>query len=191
MNILIIGATGSLGRTLTKELLETTDYNLTLFSRSASKLKNSTRVNVVEGNIMDEKILMQVVKDKDLVFVALSGDLPTMARKITEAMKKVASERIVFVSSYGIYREIAGRSEINPILIPYREAADIVEQSGLTYTILRPGWFDNSEDLSCNVTIKGETIYGHDISRKAIANFVISLIKNPTIYINESCGLTR
>ena len=37
--ILIIGATGSIGDKLRKTLLEKTDYELTLFSRRADKIK--------------------------------------------------------------------------------------------------------------------------------------------------------
>ncbi len=60
----------------------------------------------------------------------------------------------------GIYNEIpetvglTGNLEINPMLIPYREAADIIEASPLNYTIIRPGWFDNQDDLNYQTTKK-------------------------------------
>ncbi|MGC4441305.1 NAD(P)H-binding protein, partial [Streptococcus suis] len=42
--VTIIGATGSLGRVVTKTLLEETDVHLTLFSRSADQLAYHPRV---------------------------------------------------------------------------------------------------------------------------------------------------
>ena len=50
--ILIIGATGSIGNKLRKTLLEKTDYELTLFSRRADKIKiDKIREKAVSGNV--------------------------------------------------------------------------------------------------------------------------------------------
>lgn len=50
--ILIIGATGSIGDKLRKTLLEKTDYELTLFSRRADKIKIAgIREKAISGNV--------------------------------------------------------------------------------------------------------------------------------------------
>lgn len=94
-------------------------------------------------------------------------------------MKAVGAKRLVFISSYGIYGEIAGRpDESNGILRPYRKAADVIEMSDLDYTILRPGWFDNGNDTDYQLIPKGEMIYSNDVSRRSIADAVKQMVLN-------------
>lgn len=192
-NVAIIGATGSLGRSLREELKDKADYKVTLFSRRAESLALASNEKAINGSATSGNDLDKVLADQDIVFVALSGDLSKMAREIVASMKRVGVARIVFVSSMGIYGEVAGEPKgvVAPILKPYCKAADIVEQSGLDYTILRPGWFDNGQDSTCQITQKGETFYGHDVSRKAIVTLVKHIIDQPETYLNTSLGLYR
>ena len=190
-NVAIIGVTGSLGRSLREELKDKADYNVTLFSRRAESLALASNEKAINGSATSGNDLDKVLADQDIVFVALSGDLPKMAREIVASMKRIGVARIV--SSMGIYGEVAGEPKgvVAPILKPYRKAADIVEQSGLDYTILCPGWFDNGQDSTCQITQKGETFYGHDVSRKAIVTLVKHIIDQPETYLNTSLGLYR
>lgn len=97
-----------------------------------------------------------------MVFVALSGDLPKMAEAICLAMSTTEVKRLIFISSYGIYGELPGQNgTVQSVLEPYREATDVIEASNLDYTILRPGWFDNSPDISYHLFDKGEVIRGN------------------------------
>lgn len=192
-NVAIIGATGSLGRSLREELKNNKNYNVTLFSRHVDRLSLYSNEKAISGSATSSTDLDQALANQDIVFVALSGDLPKMVTEIVASMKRVGVARIVFVSLMGIYGEVAGEPKgvVAPILKPYRKAADIVEQSGLDYTILRPGWFDNGQDSTCQITQKGETFYGHDVSRKAIVTLVKQIIDQPAMYVNTSLGLYR
>ena len=195
--ILIIGATGSIGSKLRKTLLEKTDYELTLFSTRAGSLKiDKNREKAIAGNVFDKVQLKEAVENQDVVFVALSGNLEKMAENIVEVMKNTGVKRIIFISSMGIYNELTnskgaiGDLPNNSILMPYRKAADVIENSGLEYTVIRPGWFDEGSD-DYEITKKDEQFRGHDISRQAIANFVAKLIETPDYGVNESFGISR
>ena len=195
--ILIIGATGSIGSKLRKTLLEKTDYELTLFSTRAGSLKiDKNREKAIAGNVFDKVQLKEAVENQDVVFAALSGNLEKMAENIVEVMKNTGVKRIIFISSMGIYNELPnskgaiGDLQNNSILMPYRKAADVIENSGLEYTVIRPGWFDEGSD-DYEITKKGEQFRGHDISRQAIANFVAKLIETPDYGVNESLGISR
>lgn len=190
--VTIIGATGSLGRVATQVLLRETDFDLTLFSRSADNLPDHEKVQKIGASTDEADKLEAAVADSQLVFVALSGDLPKMITQIITAMKAVGTKRLVFISSYGIYGEIAGKpNTVSSILRPYRKAADIVEESGLDYTILRPGWFDNGSDMDYQLIPKGEVIYGNTISRKSIADVVNRIAQNPKLYVKQNLGIVR
>ncbi|MGT2832640.1 NAD(P)H-binding protein [Streptococcus halotolerans] len=190
--VTIIGATGSLGRAATKTILEETESELTLFSRSANRLSDHVRVTKIAASIFDKSALEQAIGGSDLVFVALSGDLPAMITAVIDAMKAKTVRRIIFVSSYGIYGELPGQNgRVDSILRSYRKAADILEQTDLDYTILRPGWFDNSPDHSYQLIPKGEIIYGNTISRAAIADFVKDVALKTSRYQKENLGIVR
>ena len=190
-NVTIIGASGSLGRAATQTLLNETTVNLTLMSRSI-RSNQDPRVTTIAASVFDKDALENAVRDADLVFVALSGDLPAMVKDIIAAMDATARKRIIFIASYGIYGELAGQNgQVQAVLRPYRQAADILENSDLDYTILRPGWFDNSSDTSYELIPKGEAIYGNDISRKAIADFVKEVAENPSSHVKANYGMVR
>ena len=173
LKVAIIGATGSLGRATTKELLKNETIQLTLFSRTVNHLPEYKNTIKIAGDVAEKEKLKAALIDQDLVFVALSGNLPDLITKIIEAMNEVKSKRIIFISSYGIYGELPGQNgRVENILKPYRQAADILEKSNLAYTILRPGWFDHSSDSSYELIEKGQIVYGNHISRQAIAQFV-------------------
>lgn len=189
--VTIIGATGSLGRVLTQTLLNETKSDLTLFSRSIQENPHP-RITTVAASVFDREKLERAVQDADLVFVALSGDLPAMAQIITDTLQTVGSKRIVFITSYGIYGELPGQNgHVQGILRPYRQAADIVENSNLDYTILRPGWFDNRQDRQYRLVPKGDIIYGNNISRQAIAQVVKEMVETPGLYVKENLGIVR
>ncbi|MBK8152977.1 MAG: NAD(P)H-binding protein [Saprospiraceae bacterium] len=68
------------------------------------------------------------------------------------------------------------------VLIPYRKKlADIIEASQLDYTILRPDWFTNDNEVDYALTQKGEPETGTAISRKSIATFISTIIEKPEL----------
>lgn len=195
--IMIIGATGSIGRKVRETLYYNTDWDLVLFSRRAASLgADASREVAINGDVYDETALVQALDGVTAVVVALTGDLGAMARAIVKAMKSAKVERLIFISSMGIYNEIparigsSGNLEHNPILKTYREGADVVESSGLQYTVIRPGWFDNG-NTEYTISTKGQPFEGHDVSRQAIANFIMALLEDNALYVNDSVGIHR
>ena len=64
---------------------------------------------------------------------------------IVDAMHAAGVKRLIFISSMGIYREVPGET-YRSVLDPYRDSAELIEQSDLDYTILRPGWFTRAAE---------------------------------------------
>ena len=190
--ILIIGVTGSIGTKLRKTLLDKTDYKLTLFSTRANKLKpDPNREIIIQGDALKTDDLKKAIEGQDVVFAALSGNLGKMAKNIVDVMEKLSVKRLIFISSMGIYNEVPGEDlSGNSILKPYRDAADVIEASKLDYTIIRTGRFDNGSD-NYELTKKGEKFKGHDVSRQAICNLVLRLIKENGFGVKESFGINR
>lgn len=197
--VLIIGATGSVGRVTRQYFLDHTDDELTLMARNTDRLGSldTTRESMVKGSVTDSIALQTALNGKDVVFAALSGDLPAMATAIVDGMDKLGISRLLFITSMGIYNEIPvsvgaeGNLQNNPMLKSYRQAADIISASDLNYTIIRPGWFDNRDDIDYQVTKKGEPFGGHDVSIKSIADLVVKLTHDEQMGSRDSLGINR
>lgn len=195
-NVLLIGASGSIGSVVRKNLLDSSENHLTLFVRDPSRLGdiNEERETVFAGDATKIDDLNAAVEDQDVVFISVTGELPLITQNVVDAMHNNQVKRVILISSMGIYNEVNsdGNSDnVEPVLIPYRKAADIVENSDLDSTVIRPSWFDNNTDLNYQITFKGETFVGRNVSRKSVADLVTRIINEPTLYENESLGISR
>ena len=186
--VIILGASGSLAAYVTDELHKQSDVHLTLFLRNKKrrKLPENSDCTVIEGDVMDYATLKTAVEGQDIVYVNLAGNLEAMGKNIVRAMKETGVKRIISVSSIGIYD-----LPLRPVLVPYRKLADLIENSGLDYTILRPDWFTDSKEVDYAITHKGEPEQGTAISRKSIATLIATIIENPELHKNENLGISK
>lgn len=193
-NVLILGATGTLGSAVRQNFLKNTNYHLTLFARSANQIDPRPQEKVIAGDVMNAADLDQAMTGQNAIFVALRGSLGAYADRIIAAMKRNHVSRLIFITSMGIYNEIpssigaSGNLEHNPILRPYREAADTIEASDLNYTIIRPGWFMRGP-VGYKITHKGEPFGGQYVTISSIADLVLRLVKDDQLYSRDSVGI--
>jgi uncharacterized protein YbjT (DUF2867 family) len=194
-NILILGANGQIARVTIDLFLKHTNARLTLYLRNARRLKLSgqaDRMRVVEGDVLDTKTLEAAMADQDVVYANLAGELEQQARRIVKAMEKTGVKRLIFVSSMGIYDEVPGE-RFGSILDPYRKSASLIEASGLDYTILRPAWLNNRDEINYATTPKGEPFKNpsEQVSRKSVADLVVKLAMTPRLEILSSLGVHK
>ena len=191
-NVLVLGANGQVARQATRKLLASTDAKLTLYLRRASRLTNpdTARARIVEGDVLDTKALTSAMTGQDVVFASLAGHLARQAESIVRAMHETGVKRLIFVSSMGIYGEVPGE-KYRSVLDPYRDAAAVIEASDLDYTILRPGWFTNDDEVDYRVTQKGEPFRGHDVSLASLADLISKLAITPGMEARRSLGVSR
>jgi len=109
-----------------------------------------------------------------------------MGANIVAAMQATGVRRVIAISSIGIYD-----TPVRDILRPYRALADCIENSGLDYTILRPDWFTDADEMDYQLTPKGEPECGHAVSRKSIADFVCKLFADPAKYIGANLNISK
>lgn len=185
--VIIIGASGSLAEYVIDILQNIQDIHLTLFARNKSGIKNDTsNTTVIEADVMDYPKLKNAINSQDIVYLNLAGDLEAMGNNVVKAMQETGVKRVIAISSIGIYE-----TPVQQILVPYRKLADIIEASGLDYTILRPEWFTNGNEVDYSITQKGTPEKGSAISRKSIAAFVATVVRNPQIHKNENLGISK
>jgi uncharacterized protein YbjT (DUF2867 family) len=187
-NVIILGASGNIAKHVIDIVAKKDRVNLTLFLRNGRRLRNMNvaKCRVIEGDVLDYPRLKEAVKGQDIVYANLSGDLETMAKNIVKAMDEEEIKRLIFISSIGIYDV-----PLKPVLKPYRKAADVIEASDLEYTILRPAWFTDADEVDYETTRNGEPERGSVISQKSLATLIAKIIEFPENYICESLGVNK
>lgn len=191
-NVLILGANGQIARYAIDLFLNETDAQLMLYLRNSGRLRNidSNRGRIIEGDVLDIEKLKEAMIGQDVVYANLAGDLEQMAKNIVEAMGATGVKHLIFISSMGIYDEVPGE-KYGKILRPYRKSAEIIEASDLDYTILRPAWFTNMDEIDYETTQKGEPFKGSVVSRKSVADLIVKLAESPELEVRRSLGVNK
>lgn len=199
-NVLILGATGQIASWVVRGLGQLSGVQQTLLLRDPRKLSGAEPDNarVVIGNVLDQELLREVMAGQDIVYANLSGDdLEEQARSVIDSMQTSKVKCLIFVLSLGIYDEIPGRfgewnhEVIGEPLKYYRRAADAIEASGLDYTILRPAWLTDEDEVDYETTGKDEPFKGTVVSRRSVADLVIQLIRNPSLHVGANLGVNK
>ena len=91
------------------------------------RLKNPDpgRVTVVEGDVLNSKMLTAAMQGQDVVYANLVGDMAPQARATVDAMHATGLKRLIFISSMGIYGEVRlekYRSFLDPTEIRLRSS---------------------------------------------------------------------
>ena len=208
--VIVFGATGSLGKYIVKALMNVEQAEVTLFVRNKAKLPDEVinKCHVFVGDALNPEDVRNAVAGQDIVYTGMSGDLDKMAKILIDAMRLENVNRIIAISSMGIYGAYWKATFTDPKNAPgfinsvfltlmrglfpiYRRLADHIESSGLCYTIIRPGRFTEVDEVNYQLTYKGQPERGRDISRKSIADFVAKIVANPEQYENQNIGITR
>ena len=202
MQVLIIGANGSVAKLVTEGLLQNENINLKLYLRNGKRLikLQSERTQIIEGDALDKEALKKAMANIDVVYANLAGsELPKMAQTIVNAMNETGIKRLIWISAYGVYqkeyKEVPNRNfgSVSSALKPYADSVKVIESSGLDYTIIRPQWFSNADEVDYELTKKGEVFKNPDaqISRKSIAHLVVRLCLEKDLGIKESFGINK
>ena len=187
-NVIILGASGNIAKDVIDILVKCDDVNLTLFLRKKSRLRNKdvSKFRIIEGDVLDYIQLREAVKGQDIVYANLSGDLEAMAKNIVRAMDETGLKKLIFISSIGIYDV-----PLRPVLKPYRKAADVIEASNLDYTILRPTWFTDADEVDYETTKKSEPERGSVVSQRSLATLIAKIIESPEQYARQNLGVNK
>ncbi|NMO34610.1 SDR family oxidoreductase [Streptomyces sp. GMY01] len=199
--IAVLGAGGRIAKLAVARLLEDATNQLTLYLRNPKRLPDlpGDRVEVIEGDVLDESLLTRAVQGQDVVYANLAGtDIEAQARAVVSALRAAGTRRLIWISTLGIYDEVPGeygkwnhRMLDGGYLETYSAAARTIEESGLDYTIIRPAWLSDIDEVDYELTQKGQPFKGTEVSRESVAALVAELVKNPASAIGASLGVNK
>ncbi|MER8114414.1 NAD(P)H-binding protein [Streptomyces sp. NPDC094031] len=134
--IVVTGATGNVGRTLTQALAEAGE-RVTAVSRHTAEVPHGVRH--VRADLAEPQTLAPVLDGAKALFLLLSGDLHAPGAGpagIVDLAAASGIRRVVLLSSQGVATRPLG-----PTRIAMRELEDALRGSGLDWAVLRPGGF--------------------------------------------------
>lgn len=199
--VMIIGAHGATAQILTKRLLNETDDKLILFLRNAQRLNaysDNERVTLIDGNVLKTDELANAMKPADIIYSNVGGtDLADQTESILAAMKQTNKQRLIFISALGAHREVPGKfgewneQAIAAFLPGFRKSAQLLINSGVIYTEIRPSWLTNNDEIDYEEKTLNQSLTGTEVSRASVADFALKVINAPEQHQKESIGLNK
>lgn len=134
--IVVTGATGNIGRPLTQALAEA-GREVTAVSRHTAAVPKGVRH--VVADLSEPAGLKPALDGAEALFLLLSGDLHAAGASPADIIGEAAAagvRRVVLLSTLGVVTRPFGSTRI-----AMRELEDVLRESGLEWSILRPGGF--------------------------------------------------
>ncbi|MBM7645606.1 uncharacterized protein YbjT (DUF2867 family) [Scopulibacillus daqui] len=186
MKVTVVGANGQIGRQLTELLAKSNEYTVRAMVRKPEqteafeKIGAETAVANLEGTVAE---LTDAVKGCDaVVFTAGSGgstgydktllvDLDGAVKTI-EAAQQAGIKRFIMVSALQAHHRDNWNEQIKPYYAAKHYADKMLEASGLTYTIVRPGRLLNEPGtgmITANENLTRSSIPREDVAKTVFA----------------------
>lgn len=184
--VLILDTAKKMPAAVLDQFLEESFFDLVFYGKDLSTVRITApeREEKIEGDMADEDAMAKAMDGVDYVFFADTSD-ETRLKHVISAMKKAGKDRLICTSVVGIYDEVPGkfgeynREHRGPEFLKHmRHTADLVENSGLNYTILRLP-FDYTNDMNDEFTMraKGQPFDFTQISRQAVGSAVVGIVR--------------
>lgn len=206
MNIIIFGATGSIGRELVTQALDA-GHQVTAFARKPSRLKIRHRaLTLSTGNVLNPRHVAAALDGHDAVLIALGAGRKGHVRSagtanIIDAMKTHGLRRLICETTLGagdsrallnfFWKRIMFGLLLRPAYADHLAQEKSVESSELDWTIVRPAAFTNGPrtqtykhgfpNTQKNLKLK--------ISRSDVADFMLKQLSSQ-VYLQKTPGLS-
>lgn len=205
MNVIIFGATGTVGSELVKQALDK-GYTVTAFVRTPSKLElTHPNLNLIQGDVMNYAAVEKAVQGQDAVLCALGAGRKGIIRSegtkhIVQAMEKANVKRFICQTTLGIgdsketltffWKYIMFGLLLRAAFADHVLQEAYIQQSKLDWTIVRPGAFTNGERTGSYQHFEG-AIKGLElkISRADVADFMLKQLDDDS-YLYKTPGLS-
>ncbi len=179
MKVLVVGATGSIGRLVVDEASRQGLRVRALVRNRAKARRLPGEVEVVVGDVTQPDTLSGAVDGVNAVVFTLGSDGAGKqgaenvdyggVRNVLRALRSTKA-RIALMTAIGVTNRTGTYNQATEAHDWKRRSERLVRQSGRPYTIVRPGWFDyNAPDEHRLVLLQGDRRQAGDPSDGAVA----------------------
>ncbi len=208
MNVIVFGATGTVGKLAVSELLAA-GHAVTAFARHPEKLGlDHPQLRCHGGDALDARDVASAVKGQDAVLVVLGAGMSRKSRirsegtlNVIRAMQDLGPKRLIVQSTLGArdswntlnfwWKRVMFGALLAPVFRDHELQERLVEASGLDWTIVRPGAFIDAATVRPVIEDVPNTARGLDlkISRAELARFLTRQVADRT-YLHRAVGLS-
>lgn len=191
MKAFVAGATGQTGRRIVKQLVE---HNIPVRAlvRNLEKGQQTlpSEAELVTGDVLDPQSLKAAIADSTVLLCA-TGASPSFdptgpykvdyegTKNLVDVAKQQGMEHFVLVSSLCVSQFFHPLNLFWLILVWKKQAEDYIRQSGLTYTIVRPGGLKNEDNQDAIVMKPADTLFDGSIPRSKVAEVCVEALSTP------------
>lgn len=202
MKLFVLGATGRTGKEIL-DLARMRGHEITAFVRSPQKLSPAPSLTVIRGDPLRADMMTSALPGHDAVLSAIgphprdafrpSTLLANCARDTVDAMTASGVTRLAIVSAAilfpgkGLYYDFF-RWLLQHHARDLRAMEDVVQRSGLSWTIARPPRLTNSPSASFRAVRNALPPSSQSMSFRSVAAFLLDAVEHRS-HINDVVGL--
>lgn len=205
MKVAVFGATGGTGRETARAALAQ-GHHVTVLVRDPARLGlDHPALTVVAGDVLDQRVVDQVVAGQDVVVVSL-GNTPNNpervvsngTRLILQAMQQFGVPRLIAVTAIGVGDSrdnvpLAFKMLMKTVLRKAYEDKEIQEQlvrdSNLDWIIVRPGGLTDDPRTGDYTVGTGAAVKAGRVTRADVADFILTLLADDR-YLGQAVGIS-
>lgn len=191
MGIFVAGATGKTGRHIVRQLIDS-DVPVKALVRDLEKAKTilPEATELVLGDVLQPATFESALSDCN-VLICATGASPSLdptgpykvdyqgTKNLVDAAKAQNIEHFILVSSLCASKFFHPLNLFWLVLYWKKQAESYIQQSGIPYTIVRPGGL-KEEDNSDNIIMSGaDTLFDGSIPRQKVAQICVEAITQP------------
>ena len=191
MKAFVAGATGETGRRIVQELVKR-EIPVRAMVRDLAMARTilPAEVELVVGDVLNLDSITTALGDSTVILCA-TGAKPSLdptgpyqvdyegTKNLVNAAKSHNIEQFVFVSSLCVSKFFHPLNLFWLILWWKQQAEQYLKDSGLNYTIVRPGGLKNEDNPNPVVMSGADTLFDGSIPRQKVAQVCVESLTNP------------
>ena len=191
MKVLVAGATGGTGKWIVQELVDRQIPVKALVSDlDLSQNLFPPEVELVLGDVLKPETLKNAIADCT-VLICATGAKPSLdftgplqvdyfgTKNLVDIAKSSGIEHFVLVTSLCVSQFFHPLNLFWLILFWKQQAENYLKESGLTYTIVRPGGLKNEDNTYPIVMSSADTLFEGSIPRQKVAHICVESLFQP------------
>ena len=192
MKALVVGATGETGRRIVQELVaRQIPVKAMVRNLDLAKTVLPPEAELVFGDVLQPESLKAGMDSCDVVLCA-TGARPSLdpsgpmqvdywgTRNLVDVAKTQGIQKFVLVSSLCVSQFFHPLNLFWLVLYWKKQAEAYLQQSGLTYTIVRPGGLKNEDNSDAIILAKADTLFEGRIPRQKVSRICVEALFQAT-----------
>ena len=191
MQALVVGATGQTGRHIVRQLVQK-NIPVRALVRNLESAKKilPPETELVIGDILKPETIENALSDCSVLLCA-TGASPSLdptgpyqvdyqgTKNLVDAAKAKGIDRFIIVSSLCVSKFFHPLNLFWLILYWKKQAEKYIQNSGLNYTIVRPGGLKNDDNSDNIVMSSADTLFEGSIPRPKVAQVCVEALTQP------------